>query len=705
MNLLPTNFEELTYAGVLGKIIGVYIGRPFENWTNEQIESKFGLINRYVHTCVDLPLIVADDDITGTFMFSHSLDDHDFRDDFSAKHIGQTWLDIIIENKTIFWWGGYGQATEHTAWLNLKNGIEAPMSGSALVNGEMIANQIGAQIFIEGWGMLNPGKPVQAAKLAKEAALVSHDQESVNAAIIISVLVSQAYVERDINKLLDCALGFIDSDSKIASIINEIRQWHTEDHTDWKKAFKRLRDKHGYHNYDGICHIMPNHGLVILSLLYGGDSFHKSMVIVNTLGWDTDCNSANVGCINGIRLGLNAITEGYDWRSPVGDRILLPTGHSRQVISDAVQEADKLISMVYRVHKLESKQRAKFNFRFLGSTQGFTPKLNESTSPNTHVSNHDGRLCICFNHLIDGVPACVHSATHIQKEHDVQSWYQTLGCPSLYSGQIVTVNMMPQSLDGDSYARVFVETYDYETKSDYFYSSEVLLSDSVEQQIVWQIPDIGNRMIANIGVEIFALGHIASRGRLYINSIHWSGSPIMTIAYEPKPRTIHNQYSWISTMDHIDSFVIGDTLRVSNNKDYGIMVHGSDDWDNYQVTMPLLSNIKSDFGAVVRYRGLTRYYSIELTKANTLQLVRHHFGSITVIARTPFEWQVNTSYLFNISVNGDHFICHINDNLILDIHDLDMPNAMKVGAAGLYLSVGTVHFKYMKIKKNIFEEL
>jgi hypothetical protein len=30
---LPNDYLERVYAGVLGKIIGVYLGRPFEGWT------------------------------------------------------------------------------------------------------------------------------------------------------------------------------------------------------------------------------------------------------------------------------------------------------------------------------------------------------------------------------------------------------------------------------------------------------------------------------------------------------------------------------------------------------------------------------------------------------------------------------------------------------------------------------------------------
>ena len=52
------------------------------------------------------------------------------------KKIGLTWLNYIVENETILWWGGVGNSTEHTAFQNLKNGIHAPHSGSIKNNGK-----------------------------------------------------------------------------------------------------------------------------------------------------------------------------------------------------------------------------------------------------------------------------------------------------------------------------------------------------------------------------------------------------------------------------------------------------------------------------------------------------------------------------------------------------------------------------------------
>ena len=45
----PQTYLERVYAGVLGKIIGVYVGRPFEGWSHERILSELGEIKYYVH--------------------------------------------------------------------------------------------------------------------------------------------------------------------------------------------------------------------------------------------------------------------------------------------------------------------------------------------------------------------------------------------------------------------------------------------------------------------------------------------------------------------------------------------------------------------------------------------------------------------------------------------------------------------------------
>src|SRR5690554_4616500 len=318
------DYSERVYAGVLGKMIGVYLGRPVEGWTYDRIMETVGEIYYYIHDKLGHELIVTDDDLSGTFTFVRALADYGYSKDITPAQIGQTWLNYIIENRTILWWGGMGNSTEHTAFLRLKSGISAPKSGSMDLNGRVVAEQIGSQIFIDGWGMICPGDPSLAADFAKRAASVSHDGEAIYGAQVIAAMEAQAFVESDLNKLIDTAVSFIDRDSLIYRLISDVREWK-ERYSDWRDARQQLEAHYGYDKYGGNCHMIPNHGLIILSLLYGEDSFQKSQMIVNTAGWDTDCNAANVGCIMGIKNGLAGIDAGPDFRGPVADRLYLPT--------------------------------------------------------------------------------------------------------------------------------------------------------------------------------------------------------------------------------------------------------------------------------------------------------------------------------------------------------------------------------------------
>src|SRR5204862_343372 len=84
-----------------------------------------------------------------------ALADRGFPARITSQQIGNAWLNYIVEDRSILWWGGLGNSTEHTAYLRLKSGIPAPQSGSIELNGKTVAEQIGAQIFIDGWAMVS----------------------------------------------------------------------------------------------------------------------------------------------------------------------------------------------------------------------------------------------------------------------------------------------------------------------------------------------------------------------------------------------------------------------------------------------------------------------------------------------------------------------------------------------------------------------
>ena len=374
MAALPSDYSERAYAAVLGKLIGVYLGRPFEGWTHQRIMSELGPIETYVHERLNCPLVVTDDDVAGTFTFIRALEDHRASAKITSREIGETWLNYIVERRSILWWGGNGNSTEHTAWLNLKRGIAAPESGSIEVNGRAIAEQIGAQIFIDGWAIVAPGNPALAAELAEKAARVSHDGAAVDAAKLWAAMEAEAFVSRDVEHLIDVGLAYVSPARPIAKLVADIREWRGR-YVDWRETREAIEARYGYDKHPGHCHVIPNHALMIMALLYAPDDFTRAQTIVCTSGWDTDCNAGNVGCLMGAMLGLEGIDAGRIWRGPLADRMLISSADGGNAINDALRTSARLVDLGRKLANLPplapSKNGAQFHFSLPGSVQGF----------------------------------------------------------------------------------------------------------------------------------------------------------------------------------------------------------------------------------------------------------------------------------------------------------------------------------------------
>ena len=191
-----------------------------------------------------MPLIVPDDDISGSFVFFRALEDHGYDPAMSARQIGETWLNYIIEEHTILWWGGMGRSTEHTAYLRLKQGRPAPESGSSALNGRGMAEQIGAQIFIDPWALANPNQPERAARLARAAASVSHDGIAIECAVFLAVLESLSFAEGDAERLLEAGLTYV-QDVHLRHLVQQVRERCVTER-DWRAVRDWIEREHGY---------------------------------------------------------------------------------------------------------------------------------------------------------------------------------------------------------------------------------------------------------------------------------------------------------------------------------------------------------------------------------------------------------------------------------------------------------------------------
>jgi ADP-ribosylglycohydrolase len=691
-NPLPHDYETRVYAGVLGKIIGVYLGRPIENWIYERITETYGEVDRYLPSTLR-PLVTTDDDITGTFTFLRALADSGYPAEITPQQISEAWLNYTIEGRTIFWWGGLGNSTEHTAYLRMKDGIPAPESGSCARNGKVISEQIGAQIFIDGWAMVSPGDPERAADLAQRAASVSHDGEAIYGAQVIAAMEALAFVEPNLNMLLDSASSLIPSDSVIARVIHDVRNWHAGE-PDWRKTRDHIAATYGYDKYIGPCHIVPNHALIHLALLYGSDDFSRSLMIVNTSGWDTDCNSGNVGCLLGIKNGLDALEGGYDWRGPVADRLYLPTADGGRAITDAVTEARHVIEAgraLAGLERIPPKSGARFHFEFPGSVQGF--QVEDGRAKLTNVLGHslEGNRSLRIELEESTSPVYARTATFIPPEAlDIQG-YELIASPTLYSGQLVRARL---EADARNPAVVVVsprfDVFDANDALERHTGPSLSLEPGADPLIEWRIPATRGQPIAYIGLEFSG-----AAGTVYLDFLTWSGEPELVLDRPAGNGSIWRR-SWANGVDQFENRW-SEPYRIVKNHGTGLISQGTADWMNYRASAPITIQLATSAGIAARVQGLRRYYALLLCDDQTARLVKVR-SATSVLAETPFVWQPFTQYELAIDVDGDQIRAAIDGVPLFAVRDDD---PLPGGGVGLVVEAGCLSSEAVHVTPNV----
>jgi ADP-ribosylglycohydrolase len=632
---LPDDYAERVYAGVLGKIIGVYLGRPFEQWTHRQIEDRLGEIRDYVtgHPAIEPskranPLVVTDDDISGTFTFLRALSDSGYRRDLTPAQIGQTWLNYVVEERSTHWWGGVGVSVEHTVFLRLADGMRAPETGSAAHSGKVLSEQIGAQIFIDGWAMACPGDPELAADLARRAASVSHDGEAIHAARVVAAMEAQAFVDDDIDALLDGAVSLIPRDSVIFRAIDDIRGWHAAEPA-WRRTRARIEERYGYDRYRGICHVVPNHALIVMALLYGDGDFARSLTIVNTSGWDTDCNSGNLGCLLGIRNGVAGI--GDEWRAPVADRMYLSSADGGRAITDAATEAVHVVNAGRALAgepPWAPKDGARFHFQLPGSVQGFSGPVE-----------HEGGALVIRSAGVAMTP------TFIPREAIAMTGYELQASPTLYPGQTVRAR-----LDGRRF-RLLLQVYDG--------SDELVTLHGPEGENEWRVPDTGGQPIAQVGIEAFE--------PVLLDRLTWDGPPDVTLTRPAEGGGMWRR-AWVKGVDRFDP-QWPEPFRLIQNRGRGLLIQGTREWTDYEVRAAVVPETVAVAGIAARVQGMRRYYALLLCDDDTIRLVRELDGTTTLAEAPLRRRQYAEPHELAVRVVGPFVRAIVDGEIVLEARD------------------------------------
>lgn len=707
MYKIPEHYIEKLYSGWLGKVIGVIYGAPIEGWSYEQIAKIYGELDGYLVHYKDF---AADDDLNGPVFFIRALEDYTHTRDITTEQMGLAWLNYAPYEHGFYWWGGYGKSTEHTAYMNLRSGIMAPRSGSVEQNGAEVAEQIGGQIFIDAWGLVAPGNPMLAASYAEKAASVSHGGNGIYGGMFVAACISAAFVEKDIGDVIQAALAAIPQDCDYAKTTRAVMDFHRGCPDDWRACFQYIRQNFWTDQYPGFCHIIPNAAIMVLSMLYGGNDFSRTISICNMCGFDTDCNVGNVGTIMGVLCGLAGIDR-KKWIRPVNDFMVCSSVIGSLNIVDIPGYVSYLANLGYKIAgeqapglwaDILSEKAPRFHFEYPGSTHGFRVK-----------SEHEGVLEYDMHHTIEaahtGKGALKVVAKSPERVKDLKIFHKTYYRPKdlhdsrydpsfspiLYPGQTVKASvMLPEYIGNDAMACLYVK----DGNSGREYDGE--WADLTKGQwigLVLDIPRLEGACLEEAGVKITLKNGWYATLAVLIDDMDFSGMPDYSIDFAKERMEVwhmgHKEVSQFTHLKGIWSIENGEMSGTSH--DFGEAYTGGYNWKDYRFAATLIPQLGTHHNINFRVQGAIRSYAAGLAPEGRLVLYKNDNG-YKELASVPFSWQAGKEYRLQVEVHRNQIAVMAGGERLIEYTDTDRPYLKGlIGASILHGS--HCHYKDMEV--------
>lgn len=663
---MDSSFLDKVYAGFLGMNIGIRLGAPVEPafWSYERIRDTYGDITGYVKK---FSHFAADDDVNGPVYFLRALDDTNREP--TPQSVAQAWLNYAREGIGLYWWGGFGISTEHTAYMNLRRGVPAPLSGSALVNGKTLSEQIGGQIFIDTWGLICPGDPRRAARYAVAAASVSHDGEGLHGAAFMAAAIARAFDSDDIDDIIRTGLSQIPADSRYKAVFEAVERFYREHPEDWRACRDMLEKQWGYDRYPGVCHIIPNAGVCALALRYGAGNFARTIEIATMCSWDTDCNASNVGTILGVAKGLDGIPGHY--RDPYEDELVLSgiSGYLNAV--DIPSYVKYLASWAYKLKGLPVPETCApapdgellFDFTLPGSTHSL--KYKGSNNLLFRRAPHENAAEAVISRLTRGQGGKIYYKSLWRRRDFDDERYMPVFSPTVYPGQTVDIDLRYDKAHGEA---IQLTPYVLCAPSGRELRLMPLMwREKVEHhRLSFTVPDLDGEMAEEIGLHIESASppKFFDSGRLLISRFHVYGPAAYTLKVDQLPGEFssilgfsHNHGAWDVENGEMHCLCDGHAEAMTGSyysRDCAVQGHARPcHGDSHLVS--------------VHVQGAQRGYYGGLGPSKQAVLIKNDHGILKQLDACPFDWRHGEKYRISLS--------HINGRLSLSIDGQELLEA------------------------------
>jgi len=301
--LTVREYKDKVSGAWLGQIVGAIFGWPFEGRPKSVVD-----LDRYLespHFKDAYRYAPVDDDFFYEMIALYAFER--YGTELTVEQLGQVWK----ENQA----GSWGSSLE--ARLQMEKGIKAPDTGHPRYNKWF--HTIGPQFSADIYGMSAPGMINVAGDMARRYSHVNGYAEGADGGVFVAACVSEAFFEKDVEKIVRKAAQLIDPRSNYRKAIDQVLDGYAK-RVAWRELALQTEAR-WRPEYPAMNNAVANGALIAIGVLYGGGDYMRSLNITTQLAdyADTDCNAANVGAILGAMNGERAIPENLKAR--LSDRI------------------------------------------------------------------------------------------------------------------------------------------------------------------------------------------------------------------------------------------------------------------------------------------------------------------------------------------------------------------------------------------------
>jgi len=284
----------MTYSEYLDKVYGCWLGKCISGTIGAPYEGMKELMDLKYDPSV-LENMLPNDDLDLQVLWLEVLEQKGTA--FTAEDLAKAFLE-----KCPYAPGEYAVFKK-----NFNRGIHPPMTGA--FNNHYYREGMGCPIRSEIWACVAPGDPALAARLCVHDGVLDHEGNSVYTEQFFAALQAAAFVEKDLDTLVEIGLQFVPKDARIYRLITDTVTWCKES-SDWRYVRNKVIR---YYGHPDCTNLFQNIGIILLALYFGKMNLIETTMIALNCGFDTDCTCATAGALIGIIQGAESLFKHYNF--------------------------------------------------------------------------------------------------------------------------------------------------------------------------------------------------------------------------------------------------------------------------------------------------------------------------------------------------------------------------------------------------------